>query len=55
MYILFLKVASLTQESEKVCLRVSLVKNNQVTQSVKFVISSMPHMHIHDLSRPALS
>ena len=37
----FLKITSRTQETEKVCSWTYLLENNQVRQSVKFIISSM--------------
>ena len=51
MYVIFLKVTSHTQEIGKVCLWAYLVKNNELQQFVKFMISSASHMHIGDLSR----
>lgn len=48
-----LKFASHTQETKKVCSRAPLLKNNQVWQFLKFMISNASHMHIGDLSRPA--
>ena len=51
MHALSLTVASHTQQTEKVC-SVYLLKNNQVQQFVKILISSMSRMHTLNLPRP---
>ena len=41
-----------TQETEKLCSWMYLLKENQVQQFVKFMILSTSCMHVNDLSRP---
>ena len=47
-------MAALTQKTEKVCFWAYLLKNNQVRQFVKFIISSTSLTHVRNLSRPGL-
>lgn len=42
----FLKTASRTQETEKVCSRTYLLKNNQERQFLKFMMSSTSLTHM---------
>ena len=44
-----MKVASHTQKTEKVCLWVYLLKNNQVQQFIKFFILIMSCTHVRNL------
>ena len=53
MYAKFIKVASLTQKTDKVCSWAYSLKNNQVRQFVKFLAFSTPCTHVRDLSRPS--
>ena len=48
----FFKVTSHNQETEKVCSRTCLLKNNQVQWFVRLFNSSTSCTHINDLSRP---
>ena len=51
MHTYFLKIVSRTQQTEKVCWWAYLLKNNQVTKFLKFMISSMSRTHVHGLSK----
>ena len=50
--LLFLKVASCTEETEKMYSWPYLLENNKVQQFVKFMILSALVTHARDLSRP---
>ena len=52
LYVYFLKIASRTQENEKLCLWRYLQENNQVQQLVKVMTSSTYYTQLRNLSGP---
>ena len=52
MYAYFLKIASRTEETGNVCSWTYLLKNNQVRQFLKLIISSTSCTYVRDLPRP---
>ena len=53
MYTYFLKITSLTQETEKGCSWTYLLENNQPRQFLKFMISSTSRTYVRGILRPA--
>lgn len=52
-YVQILRAASHGQETENVCSSEYLLKNNQVPQFAKFMISGTSRTYVRNLSRPA--
>ena len=52
-YVQILRAASHGQETENVCSSEYLLKNNQVPQFAKFMISSTSRTYVRNLSTPA--
>ena len=52
MYTYFLKITSRTEETENVCSWTYFLKNNQVREFVKLMISSTSCTQVRDLPKP---